>query len=85
MNVIIFDVNNNSIFDAGDFSNQDLENNGIKDFLNRYINKEWTQELKNLIGPLLDKSNSENLLKNSGKYNILLDGNTLIITKCKKN
>jgi len=84
MNDSIFDINKNTIVDAGDFSNQDLENNGIKDFLNKYVNKEWTTELKNLISPLLNKSNSENLVKNSGKYNIQLDGNNLIITKGKK-
>ena len=77
--VSIFDVHNNGIVDEGDFSQKDLLNENVKNFLNKFINNEWTKELENKIADVLNTLNKANFEKENGKYKITLDNDSITI------
>lgn len=81
----VFDVHNNGIIDFKDFTSKDLENNFIKEFLNKHLNKEWTIELENFIKPYLSSKNTDNFETNLHGYKVKYENNSLIFSKKSKS
>lgn len=79
--ISVFDVHSNGVVDSGDFTLNDLKNNFIKDFLDKYLNQKWSLDLENLIKPFLNAQNEENFQTKLHGYEVKYEKNIITFRK----